>query len=351
MNKFVRIDSFDITYADSFARRELKICESFVHTDGSLASKGVGEKRIYVGSNEVLLDEFFVLDKKPKFFIQRSDLVEYFTAAKKELENPTFCYGENPKVVKDIYEKYEGKLSILKEERLYFCFRKTFDNQNRYYLVLDKGRENKKNYDYLRDIALPRITRFLLVKFKEEKTGDYYIYIKPVIWPYGIKMQRDDINAYLGGETEPTSATGPSSTPNVTTSSRKNRDAQAQAKYRDEVLNRCLACVVTKVTDPSLLDACHIKGQAECETDEERYNKYNGFAMTPTIHHLFDIGYLTFDEKGEMQLSIFFRNLDRNRLGLNKTVRIHLEKQTIPFLKWHNQHVYKNVAAEVAAMC
>lgn len=64
-----RIDSFDITYADSFARKELKVREYRVHKDGRTAEKGIGEKRMYIGHDEKALDDFFTFDKLKGFFI------------------------------------------------------------------------------------------------------------------------------------------------------------------------------------------------------------------------------------------------------------------------------------------
>ena len=331
MSKIKRVDAFDITYADSFARRELKVQETVVHVDGRAAKKGQGEKRIYVGSDERYCDDFFVLDKDPKFFIQKSDLLKYFNDAKEELRCPTFKYGDDDAAVAKIYDDYASKIAALSCERIFFSFKKTFDKQRRYYLVLCPGKENAVNYNYLRDIALPRITRLLLVKLYDETARKYYIYVKPVIWPVGVSMTSE--SAPYRVDLVPDS--------HKAKFARKSRDGQVE--YRNAILQRYPACVVTQVTDPDLLIACHIKDHACCKSEEERYSEYNGFAMTPTIHHLFDVGYLTFDDNGKMLLSDFFRNMDRHRLGLNRTVRVSLHEKSLPYLRWHNKHVFRSL--------
>ena len=117
-----------------------------------------------------------------------------------------------------------------------------------------------------------------------------------------------------------------------------------QEKYREQVLNIYPYCVVTNVTDPNLLIACHIKEHNRCK-DNEKYDRYNGLTMTPTIHSLFDLGYLTFNEKGDMILSDFFRNIDRKNLNLyDKTIRISIRKESVKYLQWHNENVFLNIS-------
>lgn len=330
MGKLVRIDSFDVTFADSFARTALKVVETFVHTDGRKAKKGMGEKRIYVGSDEAYYDSFFQLDYEPKFFLQKSDIEEYYKEALKELENPTYIYGPDEAVTKQIFEDFKTKLDHLHEERLFFQFSKTFDKQSRYYLVLKRGKENKDNYDYIRDIALPRVTRFLFVKFRDEATKKIYIYVKPVIWKKN-ETSEEEAAEYYKIDLEPTQA-----------AQRRRAYREGQVKYREAILKKYPYCVVTQVTDPDLLIACHIKDHARC-TQEEKYDEWNGFSMTPTIHTLFDIGYLSFNDKGEMILSDFLRNMDRKKLNLDKTVRVALNQNHLPYLKWHNEHTFRKV--------
>lgn len=333
MGKLIRIDSFDVTFADSFTRTALKVVETFVHTDGTKAKKGSGEKRIYVGSDEAYYDSFFQLDYNPKFFIQKSDIEDYYKDALEELSNPSYKYGPNENETKQIFREFRTKLNDLQQNRLFFQFSKTFDSQNRYYLVLKPGKENKENYDYIRDIALPRVTRLLFVKFRDEATKAIYIYVKPVIWKKN-KDSEEDAAEYYRVELEPTQGVR-----------RKSNYREGQVKYREAILKKYPYCVVTGVTDPDLLIACHIKNHARCNP-EEKYDEWNGLSMTPTIHTLFDIGYLSFNEKGEMILSGFLRNMDRKRLHLDGIIRIPLNPKSLPYLQWHNEHTFRKVNIE-----
>ena len=333
MGKLKRIDSFDINYADSFARRALKVVESYVHTDGTLAKKGSGEKRLYVGNDEAYLDSFFQFDQKPKFFIQKQDLQDYYQDALAEIQNPSFQYGENDLEVKQIFLDYESKLKLLQEDRLFFYFQKTYDRQHRYYLVLEKGNENKVNYDYIRDICLPRVSKLLFVKFYDDTSHQFYIYIKPVIW-HKFEVESNVYNVSIVN------------TPKTST---KRNYREGQDKYREAILKKYPYCVVTGVTDPDLLIACHIKDYVK-STNEEKYDPNNGLTMTPTIHTLFDIGYLSFNMQGEMILSDFFRNMDRRRLNLDGKIRVALTKENLKYLEWHNQYVFRTPNASAYIM-
>ena len=224
---------------------------------------------------------------------------------------------------------YKIKLDSLDKPRLFFKFRKTFDSRNRYYLVLLRNAEDKANYNYIRDIALPRVTRLLFVKFRDESTKAIYIYVKPVIWIKN-RNSKEEPKEYYRINIEPDK--------NEQTAKRKYREGQE--KFRKKILSRYPYCVVTKVTDPDLLIACHIKHHSRCN-QKEKYDKWNGFSMTPTIHTLFDIGYLTFNEQGEMILSDFLRNMDRIKLHFNCKIRVDLDPHSLPYLKWHNDNVFR----------
>jgi hypothetical protein len=333
MSNLKRIDSFYINYADSFARAGLKIKEMFIHADGKLAKKGVGEKRIYVGNDEVYYDSFFELDKNPRFFVMREDLQEYLAAVDEELKNPRYDFGADKESRDKIVSEYKGKLAALKADRVYLEFKKTFDKQQRYYLVLKPGEENRDNYNYVRDIALPRVTRLLFVKLYDEKHRRFFIYLKPVIM--NINATEEELALARVKDF------GEGSRPKRKSA---GRDAAEQAKYRQEVVKRYPFCVITRVSDSELLEACHLKDYKECSRQEE-FDPFNGVSMTPTMHRIYDLGDMTFTERGEVLFSDFLRNMDRKCLNLNRTIRVNIDSKSIPYVKWHSEHVFRRLAS------
>ncbi|MDE6402611.1 MAG: HNH endonuclease [Muribaculaceae bacterium] len=327
---FNLIDSLDITYADSFTWKYLKINEHRVHRDGKPAKKGTGEKRLYCGHDEDELNAFFEFDKDPIFFIQKDDLIDYCAKIKDEYMHPSYHYGDGEKASLALFKKYTKKLKELNEDRLYLKFTYTYDRQNRYYLVLPRRSKATalyhQNYSYLHEVCLPRVTRLMFVKLFDSDNGQINFYIKPVYNPCADGQQNSK----------------------PFTSKKKENDKENEAdakyrkyqnKYREAVFQKYPYCVVTKVTDPSLLEACHIKSYAKRNRSEQN-DSYNGFSMPPTIHTLFDLGYITFDKNGKMILSDFFRNMDRRSLHLDGTIRIQLYPEALEYIKWHNNNIF-----------
>jgi len=61
-------------------------------------------------------------------------------------------------------------------------------------------------------------------------------------------------------------------------------------------------CRLTGVLNPTHLIASHIKPWRE-SSDEERLAGANGLLLTPTIDHLFDRGFISFADDGEVLVS------------------------------------------------
>ncbi|MFV2058975.1 MAG: HNH endonuclease, partial [Thiohalomonadales bacterium] len=77
---------------------------------------------------------------------------------------------------------------------------------------------------------------------------------------------------------------------------------RGQGKYRKLLLEREHRCRITGVTKPEHLIASHIKPWRSA-TNEERLDPENGFMLTPTIDHLFDKGFISFENNGSILLA------------------------------------------------
>lgn len=60
------------------------------------------------------------------------------------------------------------------------------------------------------------------------------------------------------------------------------------------------ACRVTGVTNKSLLIASHIKPWSKCDNNAERLDGNNGLLLSPHIDKLFDRGWITFTDSGDL---------------------------------------------------
>jgi len=75
-------------------------------------------------------------------------------------------------------------------------------------------------------------------------------------------------------------------------------------------------CRITGVTYQAHLFASHIKPWRE-STNEERLNGENGLLLTPSIDHLFDRGFISFEDNGELIISDIAHKESVQRMGVN----------------------------------
>lgn len=93
---------------------------------------------------------------------------------------------------------------------------------------------------------------------------------------------------------------------------------RGQGVFRNNLENVESACRLTGVTNPSLLIASHIKPWRACKSAEERLDGMNGLLLTPDADRLFDRGYITFLDRGEVMVSPRVDRDDMRRLGFEQ---------------------------------
>lgn len=77
---------------------------------------------------------------------------------------------------------------------------------------------------------------------------------------------------------------------------------RGQGKFRKELEKIERACRLTNITDRRHLRASHIKPWRKC-SDLERLDGNNGLLLAPHYDHLFDRGYVTFSDSGNIEIS------------------------------------------------
>jgi hypothetical protein len=93
----------------------------------------------------------------------------------------------------------------------------------------------------------------------------------------------------------------------------KARIGQGTFRQRVSAIER--ACRVTQVMNPEHLVASHIKPWREA-SNEERLSGANGLLLTPTIDHLFDRGFISFSDDGELLQSPVADQYSLGRMGI-----------------------------------
>ena len=100
-------------------------------------------------------------------------------------------------------------------------------------------------------------------------------------------------------------------------------------------------CCVTGLDVPELLRASHIRPWAQCETDEQRLDVFNGLLLAPHLDALFDAGLMTVDAAGVVQLSAKLTAERRTALGLHGELKVAaLRAEHHAYLDFHRLNVW-----------
>ena len=90
---------------------------------------------------------------------------------------------------------------------------------------------------------------------------------------------------------------------------------RGQGLFKQRVMEIETRCRITGVTNPIHLRASHCKPWRD-SNNEERLNGENGLLLTPTIDHLFDRGFISFEDSGVLIVSPVAHVPSLNRMGV-----------------------------------
>ncbi|WHY63655.1 HNH endonuclease [Cytobacillus firmus] len=102
--------------------------------------------------------------------------------------------------------------------------------------------------------------------------------------------------------------------------------------------NRCRLC---GVTDERFLVASHIKQWSQ-SNNEERLDVNNGLLLCPNHDSLFDKGYVSFNDNGEILTSKSLDNDLKVFLNINDKMKIRMNENQKQYMEWHRENKFKN---------
>ena len=111
---------------------------------------------------------------------------------------------------------------------------------------------------------------------------------------------------------------------------------RGQGTFRTNVEAIDGSCRITGISNPSLLIASHIKPWRVCESSQERLDGMNGVMLTPDADLLFDRGFMSFEDDGNVLVSPRVNLEDLRRLGLQQLVWEHFGYLESPAV-WHTR--------------
>lgn len=118
---------------------------------------------------------------------------------------------------------------------------------------------------------------------------------------------------------------------------------RGQGKFRERVSNIEHACRITGVNRPEHLIASHCKPWRDCESNDERLDGENGLLLTPTVDHLFDRGFISFDNGGDVLVSPVAHRESLKRMGIEVAGRVNVgafSEGQRRYLEFHRDAVF-----------
>jgi hypothetical protein len=116
---------------------------------------------------------------------------------------------------------------------------------------------------------------------------------------------------------------------------------KGQGRYRRNVEAVERGCRLTRVTHRSFLVASHIKPWAK-SNNAERLDGYNGLLLSPHADRLFDRGWISFQDNGDILCASDVAARTMRTWGLDPSANVGaFNDQQKAYLAYHREHVYK----------
>ena len=270
-------------------------------------------------------------------FFSKTNFQKYLRDAKTEYFAQEQHYHNN---INEYYNERLEEVNNLDTNQIFFSIYDASDNltqkQNRGYV-----RSDDSIWKLWRELILPSISYLSILKLVplENKNAEPLFYFRILLdYQFRSFVHPKSLEAEQRLEQE-----------EVETNIAKKRTHRiGSEKYRREVINYMPQCPFTKITDERLLIASHIKRYAICiknKENDQALDYLNGLALSPTYDKLFDQGYITFSDNGELicgtQLSSYtWEKLSINPNAKNK-MRIFPEDREM-YLDYHRNNVFQD---------
>lgn len=113
-----------------------------------------------------------------------------------------------------------------------------------------------------------------------------------------------------------------------------------QGQFREHLLQLWKGCAVTGVDRADLVRASHIKPW-RMSSNEERLDPHNGLLLLPQYDHLFDAGYISFDDDGHLLESPVIAEISPAVLGVVRGARLRrITDAHREFLEFHRVRLF-----------
>ncbi len=268
--------------------QSITIPDSYVVNDNK-TGKGHGEAKLYMGSKDTMR-KFYAEDPHAegfvaKCFVLKRDLISLLKTIKHEHQHPSIKYRgmEGKKNLLHLWKKRLREAEELDDMILFEIKDQKQIKGLRGYV--NSTKRKSVGYNLIRVMALPFVSYISVMKLKKNDNGEILFYWRPFAdFSQMASMQFAAQNYGKGKQQE------------------SSRNRKSQVKYREELYNEFKHCPFTHIDEFKLLIASHIKPHA-VSTKKEQADPNNGLMLSPLYDKLFDKGYISFKENGELIIS------------------------------------------------
>jgi hypothetical protein len=110
-----------------------------------------------------------------------------------------------------------------------------------------------------------------------------------------------------------------------------------QGQFRNELIEHWQGCALTQYKQLQFLVASHIKPW-RVSSNQERVNPFNGLLLLSNLDKAFDLGYITFKDKGQIVIS---EDLEEHELlGIRSDMSVKLSPKHQDFVAYHREQVF-----------
>jgi len=116
---------------------------------------------------------------------------------------------------------------------------------------------------------------------------------------------------------------------------------RGQGLFKQRVMKIERACRITGVNREEHLRASHCKPWRD-SSNEERLDGENGLLLTPSVDHMFDRGFIGFEDNGDLLISPVAHSESLKRMGLNVSQSTnvgHFSEGQRSYLQFHRENV------------
>lgn len=290
--------------------------------------RGAGEAKFYIGGTSLKNWTSFFDDFSIPCFFTKGDLIDYMDTARTEYDNQSQGYNND---IGPLWQLRMDDISKLPVDIFFTIFRKVETDRLRFYI-----QSNDDIWTMFRKLALPIMTSLIVQKI--EIAGAHYLWFRPYINEIGI--ENDVIRDLIDKEIEKVEQ---DRTITETTRLQLTKARVGQGAFRENVISKFNGqCIVTQINDERVLVASHIKPWV-VSANAEKLDKENGLLFTPTFDKLFDKGFISFRDSGEIILSDHFA--ERNYKILNLKAKDKFDIKATPqmkvYLDYHREQVFR----------